>query len=103
MAPDMQAAFIRATHRTSLYPRDLFSIMLSGGLAWIVGADGKRYYPMATKQAVSESLDVISQVPSYTLIRGPTFRQAGPTAKSEERRVGIEWVSTFKTRWSRET
>src|SRR3546814_16898309 len=42
MAPDMQAAFIRATHRTSLYPRDLFSIMLSGGLAWIVGADGKR-------------------------------------------------------------
>src|SRR3546814_17471782 len=46
----------------------------------MVGADGKRYYPKAKKQAGRESLYVISQVPGYTRIRGPQFWQAGPIA-----------------------
>ena len=80
MAPDIQEIFRKATHLTSLYPRDLFSIMASGGLAFIAKENGKKYFPMATKLAVSESLDAISQVPGYTLIRGPQFWQAAPVA-----------------------
>lgn len=78
MAPNAQASFIRATHRTSLYPRDVFGIMVSGGLfAWATN-DGKVRYPMATKQAVSESLDAITQQLGATLIRGPKWWGPGP-------------------------
>src|SRR3546814_16598097 len=37
----------------------------------------------------------------FTQIAGLVARRIVPFVSSEERRVGKEWVSTFRTRWSR--
>ena len=78
MAPALQDAFTRATQRTALYPRDLLSIIAANGLVRRVSEDGKVQVPMPYMQAVSESLDTISQVPGTTLVRGPNFWTAQP-------------------------
>lgn len=68
--PKSQQMFTRATHNTSLYPRDIATIMMAGGLFRLLLPDGKVAWPMPAILAVSESLDALSQTPGYTLIRG---------------------------------
>ncbi len=80
MDPKSQAILRHAAEGTSLYPRDVFSIMASGGFFALVMEDGKVAYPMATIQAVSESLDSITQTIGYTLVRGPQFWHGAPPA-----------------------
>lgn len=70
--------FTEAAAGTSLYPRDIFSIMAAGGLFSLVKDDGKVMYPMQSILAVSESLDVITQTIGATLVRGPERWTAGP-------------------------
>lgn len=73
MDPKSQAIIAAAAKGTSLYPRDVFSIMASGGLFWLnLGEEGIAH-TMSTIQAVSESLDTITQKPGFTIIRGPQF------------------------------
>lgn len=87
--PKSQDWFRRATHRTSLYPRDLFSIMASNGLFAISEGQNKVLYPMPFMQAVSQSLDTLSQNPGYMLVRGDQFWEAVPvTAIQSQAFVG---------------
>lgn len=78
MAPAAQAAFTNATKDTALYPRDLLSMIASGNFVALKLEDGRIAYPMPYMQAVSESLDTISQQIGYTLVRGPQFWTATP-------------------------
>lgn len=73
MAPQIQFSFRKATQGTSLYPRDLLSIIAANGLFTQVLPDNRIAYTMPFLQAVSESLDAITQVPGSSLIRGPNF------------------------------
>lgn len=79
MDPECQRMFRDAAAGTSLYPRDVFSIMASGGLFALVVEDGKIAYPMESIQSVSASLDALSQKPGYTLVRGKQFWEAQPS------------------------
>lgn len=62
--------FTEAAAGTSLYPRDIFSIMAAGGLFSLAVENGKVMYPMQSVLAVSESLDVIGQSEGSILYRG---------------------------------
>lgn len=65
----IQAACRRATHRTSLYPRDLFTMMAKGKVMTLLDENNFRIWPLAYVLDVSESLDAISQIPGTILIR----------------------------------
>ena len=72
----VQALFQRATANTPWMPRDPF---ISGvrGRAWsITDEDGRTWYPMPARQAVSQSLDAITQLAGKMLIRGATGWEA---------------------------
>lgn len=77
-APEYQVFLRNATHRTSLYPRDLFTIAASNGLFALTQTDGKVIYPVPYIQAVSQSLDALSQEPGSILVRGPQWWEAKP-------------------------
>lgn len=78
--PKTIAMFIHAAQGTSLYPRDVFSIMAAGGLFAVNLPGGKAAYPMASVLAVSESLDVLSQQQGFILIRGVDRWEGRPYA-----------------------
>lgn len=69
MAPEMLATFLRASEETPFLPRDLSTMMLANRLAIIHMADGRKVYPVPTRNGVSESLDALGQTPGMTLIR----------------------------------
>lgn len=58
---------------TPLLPRDLMMQILYGRLFAVKLPDGRRIYPMAARQDISESLDILGQVPGMILIRGEDF------------------------------
>lgn len=55
---------------TPFYPRDIQLMFMSGRYGFISDPDGKRVYPMAAVQDVSNSLDIIAQEPGDVLTRG---------------------------------
>jgi len=67
--PKQQVAAIEATKGTPLYPRDILSMGLAGTLFYYVEPSGQRIFSMATRVAVSESLDVIGDVEGTLLVR----------------------------------
>lgn len=65
----VQASCRKATHRTSLYPRDIFTMMAKGKVFTLLDEDNFRIWPLAYVLDVSASLDAISQIPGTILIR----------------------------------
>lgn len=66
----VQAQLMRDTKGTVWMPRDIF-IAAVRGRAWLIQDElGRKYYPLAMVQEVSESLDAIAQLPGYMMYRG---------------------------------
>jgi len=73
--PQSQVAAISATKNTSFYPRDL-QVMAMYGRAWALAFPGQRtLWPMAARQDVSGSLDVLASQHGDLLGRGHDFWQ----------------------------
>jgi len=71
--PQSQVAAISATKNTSFYPRDL-QVMAMYGRAWALAFPGQRtLWPVAARQDVSGSLDVLASTEGDLLARGPNF------------------------------
>lgn len=58
---------------TPILPRDLAFAMFAGRLFSFKLQDGRKIYSMAAMQDISESLDVIGQLPGSMLWRGPEW------------------------------
>lgn len=71
--PDMQADYRKAVEGTALLPTDLIMMTIYGNAFAIKLDDGRTLYSMITRAKVSESLDIISQVPGTILARGETY------------------------------
>lgn len=69
----LHAQAIQATKGTPLLPRDILMQQMFGRFCAVKLPDGRRIYPMAARQDISESLDILSQVPGTILVRGPEF------------------------------
>lgn len=69
----VQAQLMRDTKGTVWMPRDIF-IAAVRGRAWLIQDEfGRKYYPLAMVNEVSESLDAIAQLPGQMMYRGPTL------------------------------
>lgn len=62
-----------ATKGSPFYPRDIMLMLMSGRFAYISFTDGTTVYPMAARQDISQSLDVLSNQPNSVLVRGPEW------------------------------
>lgn len=78
LVPDMQTNIMNARKGTPLLPRDIWTMMAAGTFVWFVRPNGRKIFPMQAMQAVSLSLDTLSQVPGSMIIRGPQFWEAVP-------------------------
>src|SRR3546814_2888457 len=62
-----------------------------------IGASSRDRYIMAMERAI----DPVGQARNdFDIFRGLARRLGTETARTEERRVGKEWVSTCRSRWS---
>lgn len=69
----MQAQCAEAVKGTPLMPRDLMTMIMAGRAWYWVSEQGWKVFSMAAVKDVSDSLDVISQVPGSMLWRGPSL------------------------------
>ena len=56
-----------------LQPRDIWTAAVAGRLWWFELEDGRKLFPVAARISMSQSLDVLSQVPGSILVRGSEF------------------------------
>lgn len=75
-------AWAKATHRTSLYARDLFTMAAAGNLFMINSRGDRQIVPQNTINAVSQSLDILGQGENMILWRGPDRWQADYAANA---------------------
>jgi hypothetical protein len=78
MPAAQQAQYREACEGTSFLPRDFLLMQMYGRLFAGVLPDGKVMYSMASRQTLSESLDILSQTPGTILFRGPDYWQPLP-------------------------
>lgn len=71
--PALVDQITQAVKGTPLLPRDIMTMQMGNRMFMISTADGRKIYPVIAMTEVSESLDVISQIPGSMLIRGPQF------------------------------
>ncbi len=69
----VQAQAMEATKGLPLLPRDVLMQQLYGRFCAVKLPDGRVIYPMVARQDISESLDILSQVPGTILVRGEQF------------------------------
>lgn len=97
-APDMQIQVRQAVQGTPLLPRDLLTSMMYNRLLYIVGTDGRKMYPMPARIDVSNSLDVLSQLPGSVLFRGTEFWEAlGPGDPGQILAIGADGIPFWAT------
>lgn len=78
-SPTVQRSYTQAVAGTPLMPRDLFLMAVSGRMHVLVRQDGKKIFPMAGSQSISDSLDFVGQLTGQVLVRGPEhWDAAGP-------------------------
>ncbi len=70
---EFQWTIREAVKGSPFYPRDIMLMLMSGRFAYVSFTDGSTYYPMAARQDISQSLDVLSSVPNSVLVRGPDW------------------------------
>ncbi len=75
-APQIYIGWAEAVKGTPLLPRDIMTMLMSGRLCSLGMVDGRILYPMAAVQDISQSLDIITQVPGMVLRRGPVLWEA---------------------------
>ena len=73
LSPEMYRQITEARVGTPILPRDFITCMLSGRLAAFRLTDGKVLYPVTARNDVSSGLDMLSQTPGDTLVRGEEF------------------------------
>jgi hypothetical protein len=77
--PTVQSSYVEAVAGTPLMPRDLFLMAVSGRMHVLVRQDGKKIFPMAGSQSISDALDFVGQLPGQVLARGAeAWEAAGP-------------------------
>ena len=76
LAPELQVSAKQATKGTPLYPRDVLIACMRGTLFYTTAKDGTKTFSMATRRAVSDSLDVLSQLTGSLIYRGAEFWEA---------------------------
>ena len=69
IAPDMQISAREATKNTPLYPRDILIALMAGTLFSLKLDDGRTLHSVATRNGVSESLDVFGVTQGQVLYR----------------------------------
>lgn len=74
----LQAQYAQAVKGTALLPRDLMTMVMYGRFCGIKWPDGRSIYPMTARQDISESLDILAQVPGSMLFRGADWWEAVP-------------------------
>lgn len=70
-----QMTIRQAVHRTPLMPRDAATSLMAGRMFALRGGENLFIRSRRAMSEVSRSLDVISNIPGQTLIRGPDFWQ----------------------------
>lgn len=99
MPAAQQAQYREACEGTSFLPRDFLLMQMYGRLFAGVLPDGKVMYSMASRQTLSESLDILAQVPGMLLLRGEQYWEGFPMgAALQQLRVNaagdaLEWAS----------
>lgn len=80
-----QVIYVRqAVAGTPFLPRDLLVAAMAGRLFAFAFDDGRRIYPVAARDDVSQSLDVIAHQPGQVVARGPDFWEPiGPGAAGQ--------------------
>lgn len=73
LAPELQKVARQAVKGTPLYPRDVQIQLMRGTLFSLKYDNGRTLHSVATRQGVSESLDVLSDEPYSLLVRNGTF------------------------------
>lgn len=76
ISPTMMADMIDARRGTPILPRDILTSMLAGTLIAPILEDGRKLFPVAFKNTVSDALDVFTQTPGQSLIRGDEYWEA---------------------------
>jgi len=77
--PILQVRAMQMAKNSGLYPRDLHLAAMRGRLFTWVDSDGFRWFSMAARGDISESLDVLSQAIGSVLVRaGDFWKAAGP-------------------------
>jgi len=71
--PILQVRAMEMAKNSGLYPRDLHLAAMRGRLFTWVGSDGWRWYSMAARGDISESLDVLGQTIGNVLVRATDF------------------------------
>lgn len=94
--PEIQRQFREAVAGTPLLPGDLLTAMIYNRLTGVLLPDGTRLYPMPARQDVSASLDAISQLPGYMLIRGEEFWEGIPPGEDGE---VLQWQADTGPAW----
>lgn len=95
--PEMMTQIYDARQGMPLLPRDVAMMMLSGTLLWFSTPSGKAIYSMAALQAVSQSLDAISQLEGHVLVRGAQYWTAVPYTPSGQ---PWWWMPPDMTGWT---
>lgn len=73
IAPELQITARNAVAGTPLYPRDIQIQLMAGTLFSIQFPGEGTMYSMATRRAVSDSIDVLGSTENGVLFRGPDF------------------------------
>lgn len=96
--PAIQTQYREACEGTPLLPRDMLIATVYGTFVAIVTDTGKKYYSMANRTGVSDSLDVINQQPGSILFRGPQFWEAlGPASPGQVLVMGPDSQPAWET------
>lgn len=73
--PRLQYDAAQAVAGTPLLPRDLMTMMMFNRLASLKLDDGRELFPLVARKDVSESLDLLTNVPGSMIYRGPDLWQ----------------------------
>lgn len=66
---NVQTSYRNAVRGTPLMPRDLFLMAISGRMHRVIDSQGRSWWSVAAIQNISDSLDVVAQLPGQMLIR----------------------------------
>lgn len=101
---NIYAEIVRATKGTPFMPRDVMTMIMATRLAALDTPDGRTIYPMVARQDISQSLDVLAQVPGSMLYRNEDWwlaieapSEPGLVLTWQDIAGGPQWLPTSGT------
>ena len=89
MAPGLATMLRKGIAGTPLYPRDIWTSWLFNKFATFILPDGRKMFPVTSRNEVSNGLDAISQNENDLLIRGPDYWQSMPISQVASNGISV--------------